>query len=94
MSSLCRYSCFCVQFSIQAVTVDGYFASHGGGRFVVYVQPVEDPHRGEEGSLLPALDPPRRATELGADGSQQQQTLAQVLDNEDGTCTVRQIALS
>ncbi|KAL8449966.1 hypothetical protein Emed_002707 [Eimeria media] len=77
------------EFFIHAVTVDGRYASHGGARFVVYVEPVEDPHRGEEGSLLPALDPPRRAAPtLGSDGAKHKQSLAQVLDNEDGTCTV------
>ncbi|KAL8270979.1 hypothetical protein Esti_005100 [Eimeria stiedai] len=77
------------EFFIHAVTVDGRYASHGGARFVVYVEPVEDPHRGEEGSLLSALDPPRRAAPtLGSDGSKHRQSLAQVLDNEDGTCTV------
>ncbi|KAL8453055.1 hypothetical protein Emag_002015 [Eimeria magna] len=79
------------EFFIHAVTVDGRYCSHGGARFVVYVEPVEDPHRGEEGSLLPALDPPRRAASTsGSDGSKHRQSLAQVLDNEDGTCTRQQ----
>lgn len=76
------------EFFIQAVGVDGRFASHGGARFVVYVQPVEDPCRGEEGSLLPELNPPRCNVEAGTVGPQQNQFLAQVLDNEDGTYTV------
>ncbi|KAL8433805.1 hypothetical protein ACSSS7_003601 [Eimeria intestinalis] len=80
------------EFFIHAVTVDGRYASHGGARFVVYVEPVKDPHRGEEGSLLPALDfRPGAAPTLGSDGSKHRQSLAQVLDNEDGTCTVRQM---
>ncbi|KAL8427173.1 hypothetical protein Efla_006800 [Eimeria flavescens] len=76
------------EFFIHAVTADGRYASHGGGRFVVYVEPVEDPHRGEAGSLLPALDRPRRPTEQGSEGGERKQFLGQVLDNEDGTCTV------
>ncbi|OEH79840.1 filamin abp280 repeat-containing protein [Cyclospora cayetanensis] len=79
----------CAQFFIQAVTVDGRFAPHGGARFVVYVHPVEDPHRGEEGSLLPELDPRRRGgRDSTGENSLEKPSVAQVLDNEDGSCTV------
>lgn len=70
----------------------------------MYVHPVENVHAGEEGSLVPELncktvdaDTLDRENETNGNAGKQKGkgiSMAHVLDNQDGTCTVWLVARS